>query len=84
MMFSISLAYSWAVCYIDVEGNRYTYTITGLRYAKYADQTALQWEESMLTLFVKNIYSFEYLIIFAMLYKKKVVVRRMPTTTFLL
>lgn len=82
MMFSISLAYSWAVCDINVEGNRYT--ITGLRYAKHADQTALQWEESMLTLFVKNIYSFEYLIIFAMLYKKKVVVRRMPTTTFLL
>ena len=52
------------VCYIDVEGNRYTYTITGLRYAKHADQAALQREESMLTLFVKNIYAFEYLIVF--------------------
>ena len=53
-----------AVHYIDVEGNRYTFTITGLRYAKHVDQAALQREESMLTLFVKNIYSFEYLIVF--------------------
>jgi sortase A len=52
------------VYYIDVEGNRYTFTITGLRYEKHVDQAALQREESMLTLFVKNIYSFEYLIVF--------------------
>jgi hypothetical protein len=53
-----------AVRYIDVEGNRYTFTITSLRYEKHADQTALQQKEAPLTLFVKNIYSFEYLIVF--------------------
>ena len=52
------------VSYIDVEGNRYTFTITSLRYENHADQTALQYEEAPLTLFIKNIYSVEYLIVF--------------------
>ena len=51
------------VVYTDMEGNRYTYRITSLRYEKHADQAALQREEAALTLFIKNIYSFEYLII---------------------
>ena len=52
------------VIYTDVEGNKYTFTITSLRYEKHADQAALQQEEAPLTLFIKNIYSFEYLIVF--------------------
>lgn len=52
------------VQYTDVEGNRYTFIITSLRYAKHADQAALQQKEAALTLFIKNIYSFEYLIVF--------------------
>lgn len=52
------------VHYTDVEGNRYTFTITSLCYEKHVDQAALQQKESALTLFVKNIYSFEYLIVF--------------------
>lgn len=52
------------VSYIDVEGNRYTFTITSLRYAKHVVQTALQQKDAALTLFIKNIYSFEYLIVF--------------------
>ena len=52
------------VSYIDVEGNRYTFTITSLRYEKHVDQAVLQQKEAALTLFIKNIYSFEYLIIF--------------------
>lgn len=52
------------VIYTDAEGNRYTFSITSLRYAKHADQAALQQEEVPLTLFIKNIYSFEYLIVF--------------------
>lgn len=51
------------VLFTDVEGNRYTYVITGLRYVQHADQTALNSKESALTLFVKNVYDFEYLII---------------------
>ena len=52
------------VVYTDMEGNRYTFAITSLRYEKHADQAALQREDVPLTLFIKNIYSFEYLIVF--------------------
>ena len=52
------------VIYTDVEGNRYTFAITHLRSEKHADQAALQHEKAPLTLFVKNIYSFDYLVIF--------------------
>ena len=52
------------VSYIDVEGNRYTFTITSLRYEKHVDQVALQQKDATLTLFIKNIYSFEYLVVF--------------------
>ena len=51
------------VIFTDVEGNRYTYAVTNLRYEKHADQTALNREESELTLFIKNVYDFEYLIV---------------------
>jgi hypothetical protein len=50
--------------YTDVEGNRYTFTITSLGSEKHADQAALQRKEAALTLFIKNIYSFEYLVAF--------------------
>lgn len=52
-----------ALCYTDVEGNRYTFTITGLRYETHIDQAALQEKEAGLTLFIQKIYSFEYLIV---------------------
>ena len=51
------------VKFTDVEGNVYTYAITNLRYERRADKAALEREDSALTLFVKNIYGFEYLII---------------------
>ena len=52
------------VIYTDVEGNRYTFAITSLRYEKHADQTALAQKDAALTLCIKNIYSFEYLVVF--------------------
>ena len=52
------------VIFTDVEGNRYTYTVTNLQYERHADQTALNRKESALTLFIKNVYAFEYLIVF--------------------
>jgi sortase A len=52
------------VIYTDVEGNRYTFTITSFCHENHADQTALQQKEAPMTLFIKNIYSFEYLIVF--------------------
>ena len=53
-----------AVSYVDVEGNRYSFTVTGFRHEKNVDQASLLQENAALTLFVKNIYSFEYLIVF--------------------
>jgi sortase A len=52
------------VIFTDVEGNRYIFQVAAMRYEKHIDQVALQRQEAALTLFVKNIYSFEYLIIF--------------------
>ena len=51
------------VAFTDVEGNRYTYTVTNLQYEKHADQMTLNREKSALTLFIKNVYDFEYLIV---------------------
>ena len=53
-----------SVVFTDVEGNRYTFQVAAMRYEKHIDQAVLQRQEAALTLFVKNIYSFEYLIIF--------------------
>ena len=52
------------VIFTDAEGNRYTFSITSLYYEEHADQAALQQKEAPLTLFVQNVYSFEYLIVF--------------------
>ncbi|MBR4282443.1 MAG: hypothetical protein IKT35_01880 [Clostridia bacterium] len=52
------------VTFTDVEGNRYTYLVTDLRYEKHADKSTLEKEESSLTLFIKNVYGFEYLIVY--------------------
>lgn len=53
-----------SVFFTDMEGNRYTLEISDLRYAKHADQTALLSCNAALTLFIKNVYAFEYLIVF--------------------
>ena len=52
------------VFFTDMEGNRFAYEITDIRHENHADQTTLQQEDAALTLFIKNIYSFEYIIIF--------------------
>lgn len=52
------------IIYTDMEGNRYSFEVAAMRYEKHADQAALLREEAALTLFIKNIYSFEYLIVF--------------------
>lgn len=50
--------------FTDMEGNRYAYAVTDLRYEKHADQSALGRKGAALTLFVKNVYAFEYIVIF--------------------
>lgn len=52
------------VFFTDMEGNRYTYSVTNIRHEDNADQTALKREDSALTLFVKNTYDFDYIIIY--------------------
>ena len=47
-----------------MEGNSYHYTVTDIRYEKHADQVALQREDAALTLFIKNVYALEYIIVF--------------------
>ena len=51
------------VLFTDMEGNRYTYAVANLRYENHADRAALEGEEAALTVFIKNVYDFEYLII---------------------
>lgn len=51
------------VVFTDAEGNRYTYTVQNLQYEKHADQTTLNQKDAALTLFIKNVYDFEYLIV---------------------
>lgn len=53
-----------SVFFTDMEGNRFSYTVTDIRYEKNADRSTLQRKESSLTLFIKNIYAFEYIIIY--------------------
>ena len=50
--------------FTDVTGSSYAYTVTDLSYTPHADQSALQRKDADLTLFIKNIYAFEYLIVF--------------------
>ena len=53
-----------SVFFTDMEGNRFSYTVTDIRYEQNADQSPLQRKNSSLMLFIKNIYAFEYIIIY--------------------
>ena len=53
-----------AVFFTDMEGNRFSYEITDIRYESHADQAALHREDAALVLFIKNVYSLEYIILF--------------------
>ena len=53
-----------SVFFTDMEGNRFSYTVTDIRYEQNADQSTLQRKNSSLMLFIKNIYAFEYIIIY--------------------
>ncbi len=53
-----------SVFFRDVEGNRYEYSVIDIRYEKNADQVSLGRQDSALTLFIKNTYAFEYIIVY--------------------
>jgi len=52
------------VFFTDMTGNRYAYEVKEIHYEKRADQDALEREDAALTLFTKNVYAFEYVVIF--------------------
>ena len=52
------------VFFTDMEGNRFSYEVTDIRYEKHADQAALSRQDAALTLFIKNVYDFEYIVLF--------------------
>lgn len=47
----------------DMTGSQFTYTVSDIQYSKHADNQALFSETADFTIFVKNIYAFEYIII---------------------
>ena len=49
--------------FTDMEGNRYSYEVKDIRYEENADRSTLDCEESSLTLFIKNVYAFEYIVV---------------------
>ena len=53
-----------SVYFTDMEGNRFAYVVSDIRYEAHADQETLKKEDAALTLFIKNIYAFEYMILY--------------------
>ena len=53
-----------SISFTDMEGNRYQYAVADIRYESHADQAALTKKDADLTLFIKNIYASEYIILF--------------------
>lgn len=49
--------------YTDMEGNRYTYAVRYIDSARHADRQTLAEKGAPLTIFIKNVYGFEYLIV---------------------
>lgn len=50
--------------FTDMEGNRFTYEINAMRYEKHADPSLLATADADFVLFIKNIYAFDYLIVY--------------------
>lgn len=50
--------------FTDMTGNCYAYTVENIRYTQHADQSELNREEAALVLFIKNVYAFEYILVF--------------------
>lgn len=53
-----------SVSFIDMEGNGYSYKVIDICYKKAINKDTLKHNEASLTIFVKNIYAFEYIIIY--------------------
>ena len=53
-----------ALFFTDMTGNRYAYTVKDICYEQHADEAALSSHDVALTLFIKNVYAFEYILVF--------------------
>lgn len=53
-----------ALIFTDMEGNRFTYEIKSMCYEKHADPSLLATADADFVLFIKNIYAFDYLIVY--------------------
>ena len=53
-----------SVFFTDMEGNRFSYSISDIRYENHIGSTELDKVDSSLTIFIKNIYGFEYMVIY--------------------
>ena len=53
-----------SVFFTDMEGNRFSYHVTDIRYEENADKDTLHRKNADLTIFIKNVYAFEYIIIY--------------------
>lgn len=53
-----------SVFFTDMYGNRFSYKVTDICYEKSVNQSTLQRKDASLTLFIKNIYAFEYVVIY--------------------
>lgn len=52
-----------AIYITDMTGNRFSYEVSDIRYCKHANNDTLYGCEDDLTIFIKNIYAFEYIIL---------------------
>lgn len=57
------IAVGSAVYVTDMTGNRFSYRVADIQYSGHADYQTLLSETDDLTIFVKNIYAFEYIIL---------------------
>ena len=61
--FYLDISVGDSLFFTDMEGNRYSYEVKDISYEENADLSTLDCEESSLTLFIKNVYAFEYIVV---------------------
>ena len=53
-----------SLLFTDMEGNLYSYSVADILYSKDAHSSTLNQKDAELTLFIKNLYAFEYIVVF--------------------
>ena len=63
LAFAKEISVGNTIFFTDMTGNRYRYSVTDIIYCEHANNDVLISESDDLTLFIKNIYAFEYIIV---------------------